>query len=96
MTAQRNHACHPMPSSCPLHVPLPLPAQAEEMAQRTPLPPAGPGQAAVEVVAGSFAWAAGDAPLLHDIDLAGRPRGWLSIVARLLDRAGPGACALPV
>ncbi|KAL4446696.1 hypothetical protein ABPG77_007940 [Micractinium sp. CCAP 211/92] len=53
--------------------------QAEEMAQRTPLPPAGPGQAAVEVVAGSFAWAAGDAPLLHDIDLA-VPRGALVIV----------------
>lgn len=44
------------------------------MAQRTPLPPAGPGQAAVEVVGGSFAWARSDAPLLHDVNLAGGHR----------------------
>lgn len=45
--------------------------QAKEMEQQEVLPPAAPGQAAVEVAAGSFAWQPDGEPLLHDINLAG-------------------------
>lgn len=41
------------------------------MEQQPVLPPAAPGQAAVEVSAGSFAWQPKGEALLHDIGLAG-------------------------
>ncbi|PSC76242.1 multidrug resistance-associated 1 isoform X1 [Micractinium conductrix] len=53
--------------------------EAEEMAARPVLPPAAPGQAAVEVINGSFAWARGADPLLRGVSVA-VPRGSLVIV----------------
>lgn len=44
---------------------------AEEMAPAPALPPAPPGQAAVEVARGSFAWRPEAEPLLHDVELSG-------------------------
>ncbi|PRW61038.1 multidrug resistance-associated 1 isoform X8 [Chlorella sorokiniana] len=52
---------------------------SEEMAQQNVLPPAAPGQAAVDVAGGSFAWQPDAEPLLHDINLS-VPRGSLVIV----------------
>lgn len=49
--------------------------QAEEMRQAAPLPPAVPGQPAVELHGASFAWSPGAPPLLHDIHLTGMC-GW--------------------
>lgn len=57
------------------------------MAQRAALPPAGPGQPAVEVVGGSFAWTRGDASLLREIHLAGERRCPAGIAAAVLRRA---------
>ena len=45
-----------------------------QMAARPVLPPAAPGQAAVEVINGSFAWARGADPLLRGVSVA----GWLA------------------
>lgn len=50
----------------PVHSP-----QSEEMRQAAALPPAVPGQPAVELRAASFTWSPGARPLLHTIDLAG-------------------------
>lgn len=51
------------------------PPQAEEMRQAAPLPPAAPGQPAVELRGASFAWSPGMPPLLHDINLTGACMG---------------------
>ncbi|PRW33949.1 ABC transporter isoform A [Chlorella sorokiniana] len=53
--------------------------ESEEMQQAASLPPAAPGQPAVELQAASFAWVPGGLPLLHGINL-NVPRGSLTIV----------------
>lgn len=51
--------------------PLPTALQSDEMRQAAPLPPAAPGQPAVEISRASFAWSPGAPPLLHDVDMSG-------------------------
>lgn len=60
--------------------------QAKEMEQQEVLPPAAPGQAAVEVAAGSFAWQPDGEPLLHDINLSGAVRCAVGNARRALSR----------